>query len=83
MGKRVKKDFFVKPTIKVGKELLGKYLVRKIDNKKKRRGKIVETEIYKGPEDKAAHTCNGKTERNKAVWKRGGLLYIYLIYGMI
>ena len=80
--KRIKKDFFLQSTSKVGKELLGKYLVRKLDNGKIKKGKIIETEIYKGPEDNAAHTCSGKTKRNKAVWSRGGALYIYLIYGM-
>ncbi len=47
------------------------------------RGKIVETEAYIGPEDKAAHFYQGKkTERNKVAFKRGGFVYIYLCYGI-
>ncbi|MFW6282728.1 MAG: DNA-3-methyladenine glycosylase [Minisyncoccales bacterium] len=82
MKERIKKDFFLQSSSIVGKKILGKDLVRKLNNGKERRGKIVEIEIYKGPEDKAAHTCNGKTKRNRVVWRRGGFLYIYLIYGI-
>lgn len=82
MNKKLKKEFFSQSSSKVGKDLLGKYLVRKFKDGKRIEGKIIETELYKGPEDKAAHTCNGKTKRNRVVWKRGGYLYIYLIYGL-
>lgn len=62
--------------------MLGKYLVRKIDNRKLV-GKIVETEAYIGPEDKASHAFGDKrTERNKVEWLIGGHIYIYLVYGM-
>jgi len=62
--------------------MLGKYLVRKIGSKKLI-GKIVETEAYIGPEDKASHAYQGKiTERNKAEYLIGGHIYIYLVYGM-
>ncbi len=39
---------------------------------------IVETESYKGPEDKACHAYNNKkTERTKYLWLEGGHLYIF------
>jgi len=62
--------------------MLGKFLVRNT-NQDKLVGKIVETEAYPGPEDKASHAFKGKqTERNKAEWLIGGHVYIYLVYGM-
>lgn len=76
------RDFYTKPTLKIAKELLGKYIVRKIGNKKLE-GKIIETEAYIGPRDKASHAYQGKiTPRNKAEYLIGGHIYIYLVYGM-
>jgi len=52
--------------------MLGKYLIRRI-GRKELIGKIVETEAYIGPEDKASHAYQGKiTERNKAEYLIGG-----------
>lgn len=82
MSKRLPRKFYIQPTLKVAKQMLGKYLVRKIGNKKLI-GKIVETEAYIGPEDKASHAFGGKkTKRNRAEWLIGGHIYIYLVYGM-
>ncbi|NCO23113.1 DNA-3-methyladenine glycosylase [Candidatus Kuenenbacteria bacterium] len=78
----LKRSFFVQPTLKVAKELLGKYLVR-IDKGKRISGMIVETEAYLGPKDKASHAYLGKkTLRNRAEYLIGGHIYIYLVYGM-
>ena len=52
--KKLPRQFYKQPTLIVAEELLGKYLVRKI-SKKKLVGKIVETEAYIGPEDRASH----------------------------
>lgn len=81
MGKKLTKAFFERSATEVAPELLGKILVRKIGDKVIA-GKIVETEAYVGEEDLACHARNGKTERNKVMYERGGLIYIYLIYGM-
>jgi DNA-3-methyladenine glycosylase len=79
---RLKRSFYTRATLTVAKELLGKYLVRKI-NKKKLIGKIVETEAYIGPKDRASHAFGGKiTERGKTEYLEGGHIYIYLCYGM-
>jgi DNA-3-methyladenine glycosylase len=51
---RLERKFFLQPTLKVAKELLGKYIVRKYKGKLLI-GKIVETEAYIGPKDKASH----------------------------
>lgn len=81
-SKRLKRPFFIRPTLTVSKELLGKFLVRRI-GRKKLVGKIVETEAYIGPEDRASHAFLGKiTPRNKTEYLEGGHIYIYLCYGM-
>ena len=81
-NKRLTRGFYTKPTLKVAKELLGKYIVRKIGNKNLE-GEIIETEAYIGPQDKASHAYQGKiTPRNKAEYLIGGHIYIYLVYGM-
>lgn len=47
------------------------------------RGKIVETEAYLGPQDKASHGYKMKrTSRSEAEYLIGGHIYIYLVYGM-
>ncbi len=80
--KRLKKEFFLKDTKSVAKELLGKYLVRK-SLTGNMIGIITEVEAYLGPEDKASHSYNyKKTDRTKIMYMIPGTLYIYLIYGL-
>jgi len=82
MKRKLGRSFFAKPTLTVAQELLGKYLVRRIGNEILA-GKIVETEAYIGPYDKASHAFGGKiTKRNEVEYKKGGFCYIYLVYGM-
>jgi len=81
-SKKLSRNFYTQPTLKVAKDLLGKYLVRNI-NGRKIIGKIVETEAYIGPKDRASHAFNWKiTERNWVEYLEGGYIYIYLCYGM-
>lgn len=78
----LKNKFFIDKTENVAKNLLGKEVVRIIDNEKII-CKIVETEAYIGPMDKASHSFNNKrTKRTETMFKKGGTIYIYLIYGM-
>jgi len=39
-------------------------------------------EAYHGQEDQASHARFGKTSRNHIMFARGGLVYVYLIYGI-
>lgn len=77
---RLQEKFYCQSTLEVAKQLLGKKIVIQKPNYLEAR--IIETEAYLGPQDKAAHTCNGKTKRNQIVWGSPGCLYVYLIYGM-
>ena len=78
---RLNLDFYLQDTLTVAKQLLGKRFVRKIDDKILS-GIIVETEAYIGAIDEASHSHRGMTNRNKIMWERGGMLYVYQIYGM-
>jgi len=79
---KLKRDFYIRDSLIVAQELLGKYIIRKTATKKII-GKIVETEAYLGPKDKASHAYLGKkTNRNKIEYFEGGYIYIYLVYGM-
>jgi DNA-3-methyladenine glycosylase len=62
--------------------LLGKIVVSNTGNLQTA-GKIVETEAYRGPDDKACHAyLNKKTPRTKSMFLAGGHAYIYTCYGM-
>jgi DNA-3-methyladenine glycosylase len=78
---RIKRDFFMTDVVDLAQKLLGKKIVRIIDGKYII-CRIVETEAYKAPEDKACHAYNNKkTEKTKFFWQIGGNLYVYSIYG--
>ncbi len=78
---KLKSDYYFQPTLKVSKDLIGKFLVHKT-LKKTYSAEIVETEAYFGFNDKASHASRGKTKRNSVMFGPGGFTYIYLIYGM-
>ncbi len=80
--KRLEREFFLKDTKSVARELLGSYLVRK-SSIGDMIGMIIEVEAYLGPHDKASHSYNyRKTDRTKVMYMIPGTLYIYLIYGL-
>ena len=79
--KVLKIGFFDRDTKIVAKELLGKFLVRKI-GRRQFSAMITETEAYDGPHDKASHASKGKTERTKIMFGEPGKFYVYLVYGM-
>ena len=75
------REFFEQPTLKVARDLLGKFLIRKIGNKKLS-FVITEVEAYDGLYDKASHAHKGKTPRNAPMFGRAGVWYVYFTYGM-
>jgi DNA-3-methyladenine glycosylase len=79
---RLQEDFYLRDVLEVAPNLLGKTLVRQFDNGKCLRVDITEVEAYRGTDDLGCHASKGKTERNKVMFEHGGLVYVYLIYGM-
>lgn len=43
---------------------------------------VTEVEVYRGTEDLACHASKGITERNRVMFRHGGIIYMYLVYGM-
>ncbi|MDD5456018.1 MAG: DNA-3-methyladenine glycosylase [Candidatus Margulisbacteria bacterium] len=73
--------FFLQDTIKIARQLLGKYLIKVQNNGKVLGGMIVESEAYE-QDDPASHSYRGQTPRNEPMFRKGGISYVYFIYGM-
>lgn len=91
MTKILREKFFNRPALKVSRDLLGKFLIRRLNgdpsSRKATKDKnvaimITETEAYVGPEDKASHASRGRTQRNTPMFGKPGFFYIYFTYGM-
>lgn len=80
-ARRLPPDFYRQDTLTVARSLLGMHLVRQIDGER-RSGRIVETEAYLGPEDRAAHSWRGRTPRTEVMFGSPGHAYVYLVYGV-
>lgn len=74
------RSFYERNTVVVARELLGKLLVSKSEDGAIV-GKIVEDEAYEGRNDPASHAYRGETPRNKVMFGKPGLSYIYFVYG--
>ncbi|HPG74460.1 MAG TPA: DNA-3-methyladenine glycosylase, partial [Bacteroidales bacterium] len=79
---RLSDEFFRRDAKTVAVELLGKELVRHFDNNYTIRLIINETEAYVGEHDLACHASKGRTRRTEPMFLVGGILYVYLVYGM-
>ncbi len=78
---KLERSFYERNTLIVARELLGCVLVH-ITSEGTTKGRIVETEAYLGPEDKAAHSYGGRhTPRMEPLYKTGGFAYVYQLHG--
>jgi DNA-3-methyladenine glycosylase len=78
---RLDQSFYERDVLQVAPDLIGKILVRNTSSGISVH-MITEVEAYGGTEDEASHARFGKTARNKIMFDCGGLVYVYLIYGM-
>jgi DNA-3-methyladenine glycosylase len=82
--RKLPREFYTRTDVlKVARDLLGTKLV--VANRKGSRtaGIIVETEAYRGPEDRASHAYGGRrTNRTETMYGIGGTAYVYFVYGM-
>ena len=82
MRTRLTRASFNLPTLRVSRDLLGKFIVRR-HRGRQLAAMITEVEAYKGPRDRAAHTFGGRrTARVEPLYADGGTAYVYLVYGM-
>jgi DNA-3-methyladenine glycosylase len=81
---KLPREFYTRPNVlTIARELLGKLLVVPTTNGKRVSGMIVETEAYRGPHDRAAHSYGGRrTKRTETMYGMGGTAYVFLVYGM-
>jgi DNA-3-methyladenine glycosylase len=79
---RLTRASFNLPTLRVSRDLLGKFIVRR-HRGRELAAMVTEVEAYKGPRDRAAHTFGGRrTARVEPLYGDGGTAYVYLVYGM-
>lgn len=80
MYKPIQSSFFDQPTLELAKNLLGQYIVHE-QYSGPLVARIVETEAYMGPDDKAAHSYkNQRTKRTKIMFEEAGHVYTYQMH---
>lgn len=80
---RLSRGFYDGDTLEIARALLGKYLVRRMEDGELLAVRITETEGYIGRCDKACHAYHyRRTERTSTMFGPPGHAYIYFIYGM-
>jgi DNA-3-methyladenine glycosylase len=84
VDRKLPREFYTRTDVlEVARDLLGKKLVVPNRNGNRVAGIIVETEAYRGPEDRASHAFGGRrTLRTETMYGIGGIAYVYFIYGM-
>ena len=84
VGKTARLDaaFYKHSCETVAQSLLGKVLVRILEDGTRVSGRIVDTEAYPGGEDQASHSHDGKkTGHNAALYMDPGTVYIHNTFG--
>jgi DNA-3-methyladenine glycosylase len=80
--RRLGRLWFARDALVVARRLLGCLLVHEIPGTQPRVSRIVETEAYRGPKDRASHARAGLTKRTRPLFGEEGHAYVYFVYGM-
>jgi DNA-3-methyladenine glycosylase len=80
--RRLTATFYTRDVLEVAPALIGKNLLRIMPSGEIVTHIITETEAYRGSDDLACHASRGMTPRNRVMFETGGVIYMYLIYGM-
>ena len=76
------RSFYRRETVKVARDLIGAWIARSCSGKWFG-ARIVEVEAYLGATDAAAHSWRGRrTRRVEPMYRDGGHLYVFFVYGM-
>jgi DNA-3-methyladenine glycosylase len=78
--RKLPREFYARDTRVVARDLLGKVLVH-VEGGVRRAARIVESEAYHGPSDRASHARSGPTPRAAIMFGPPGIAYVYLVYG--
>jgi len=83
-SRKLPREFYTRAKVlAVARQLLGRLLVVPAQNGTRVSGIIVETEAYRGPQDRASHAYAGRrTKRTETMYRIGGTVYVYFVYGM-
>ncbi len=76
----IEKSFFHMPVLELARNLVGQMIVHELPEGVIA-ARIVETEAYHGPEDRAAHSYgNRRTKRTEIMFGEAGLVYTYQMH---
>ncbi|MGA9141383.1 MAG: DNA-3-methyladenine glycosylase [Methanocella sp.] len=76
------RGFYLRPTLTVARNLLGKTLVRMHPDYGRLAARIVEIEGYLGFDDRASHARFGETEANRTEFEGAGHAYVFQVFGV-
>lgn len=78
---RINPEIYTLDSVNVAPLLLGKLLCVNTNGTVKK-ARITETEAYFGEDDTACHAHKGRTKRTEILYRKGGVSYVYLCYGI-
>jgi len=79
--KTLERSFYDRRPLIVARDIIGKKLIRTLNDGSELSGIIVEAEAYEGNKDPASHAFRGKTPRNEVMFGEAGHAYVYFTYG--
>lgn len=84
MTRKLAASFFLRSdVVRISRDLLGRMLLTRAASGALTGGLIVETEAYRGATDRASHAYGNRlTKRTEVMYRRGGIAYVYLCYGL-